>query len=137
MNEKAARRISDIGLIFGAPWWDHWLPIIAREAGMRLQQTGPQIDHLNHEDRWDWKLWHDLGWQYAAKAKPLIVNRDFYDVHRSAASTGSTIGDAKRMIASVVPSRREAHKRAHLSRIAAANICYIDGVSSRHSSTAG
>jgi len=140
MHGNASQRITDIGLIFGAPWWDHWLPIIARQAGMRLQQTPPAVYHLNHADRWDWKTWHRLGWQFAANAKPLFVEREFIASHRDAASTGSTVGDAKRLIASAIPSRREAHSRAHLSRIAAANIAYIDAVSfcrTRHSSTGG
>ena len=57
-------------MVFGAPWWDHFLPLILHFSGCRINQIEPhQFRHLKHEDRWDWDVWEKLGCRFMAELK--------------------------------------------------------------------
>jgi hypothetical protein len=59
------------GLVFGVPWWDHFLPLIAYKNRCQLHQIEtPLVLHLKHHDRWHWNLWKLFG---------EIFLRDVYD----------------------------------------------------------
>jgi hypothetical protein len=58
-------------LVFGVPWWDHLLPLIAYKNRCLLHQIKtPLVLHLEHRDRWHWNLWKLFGERFL---------RDVYD----------------------------------------------------------
>ena len=49
-------------LVFGMPWWDHLLPLMAYKNWCRLRQIKmPPVLHLEHHERWDANLWKLFG----------------------------------------------------------------------------
>ena len=59
--------LSDAGMVFGAPWWDHFFPLLMLMQGCRLYQTEPAVLHLKHTERWSWPLWEALGQRFVAE----------------------------------------------------------------------
>lgn len=54
-------RLSD-DLVFGLPWWDHFLPIWLYLSGLERMQIGTgAVLHLRHDERWDAAQWNALG----------------------------------------------------------------------------
>lgn len=62
-------KIDFSGFIFGAPWWDHYLPIAMSLAGVKLYDTVESlgIQHRRHNERWNVGLWFELGRMYRKK----------------------------------------------------------------------
>ena len=60
------KKVSQNPFVFGMPWWDHYLPISLMLNGVSLQcaPTG-KINHLIHQDRWDFDLWYKFGCKFA------------------------------------------------------------------------
>jgi hypothetical protein len=66
MHVQDAARLPDFGLIFGAPWWDHFVPTVLGLMGVELTlEREPFVYHLNHEERWQLAVWMQLGERYA------------------------------------------------------------------------
>ena len=56
---------NDIGLIFGMPWWDHYLPIALIGRGLKpVAIDEPFAFHLLHTERWNFDLWQSLGTKF-------------------------------------------------------------------------
>jgi len=49
----------DGGMVFGAPWWDYYLPLMMFAQGCRMYQSEPAVMHLAHEVQWlkDGRSW--------------------------------------------------------------------------------
>lgn len=60
------KKVSQNPFVFGMPWWDHYLPISLMLNGVSIQcaSTG-KINHLIHQDRWDFDLWYKFGCKFA------------------------------------------------------------------------
>lgn len=60
------KKVSQNSFVFGMPWWDHYLPISLMLNGVSVQcaSTGA-INHLIHQDRWDFDLWYKFGCKFA------------------------------------------------------------------------
>jgi hypothetical protein len=53
--------------VFGAPFWDHFLPIrMFLRGAKQVRANGGFAFHMIHSERWDWKLWSKLGHQYVS-----------------------------------------------------------------------
>jgi hypothetical protein len=75
------RSFAEGDFVFGAPFWDHFLPITMFLRGVK-QISGSKgfAYHLVHSERWDWQLWSKLGQQYVSlicgradqEAAPLV-----------------------------------------------------------------
>jgi hypothetical protein len=126
MHGRDIDQLPDIGLIFGAPWWDHWLPILAQQCGVRLVQTAPLVFHLKHPIKWDGGVWNELGKRFLKASTPYIGDRNLVSAHRGARRTG---GFVRRLASVAIPSRRQPQEMAQLSLVADANTRYIDAVS--------
>lgn len=51
-------------LALGVPWWDHYLPLWFYLSGKdRVAIGGASVVHLEHEERWDKKMWFSVGAQ--------------------------------------------------------------------------
>jgi hypothetical protein len=48
--------------VFGAPWWDHFLPLIMYLRGVKITslEKSPAY-HLTHTERWNQNLWISMG----------------------------------------------------------------------------
>lgn len=58
--------VEDASLIFGAPWWDHFLPTYLCSKGIELQRVNERFAyHLLHGNRWSSDLWQKVGLTYA------------------------------------------------------------------------
>lgn len=61
-HASALGRIEFGELVFGLPWWDHWLPIALIECGLKpVLLREPPILHEIHAERWDPASWSALG----------------------------------------------------------------------------
>jgi hypothetical protein len=68
LHARDAARIPELGLWFGAPWWDHWVPIALALAGVDVRVVRePCAFHLQHEERWNLDWWMELGLSYEAE----------------------------------------------------------------------
>lgn len=59
------------GGIFGAPWYDHYLPMRLLERGVEVKVVHV-ASHLRHPLNWSWPLWERLGWQFAQTVPGLL-----------------------------------------------------------------
>jgi hypothetical protein len=60
------RALPNTQFVFGAPWWDHFLPLVMHMRRRRIAQLRPIVRHLKHEDRWDQAIWTILGKHFTA-----------------------------------------------------------------------
>jgi len=52
-------------LVFGLPWWDHFLPLWLYLSGLeRVQISTGAVLHLRHDERWDAANWNALGQRF-------------------------------------------------------------------------
>lgn len=57
-------RLSD-DLVFGMPWWDHFLPLWLYLSGLeRVQISMDAVLHLRHDERWDSANWTAIGQRF-------------------------------------------------------------------------
>ncbi len=67
MHSVDAESVGDAGLVFGAPWWDHYLPLAMHMRGCKMRLLQPSVFHLLHEERWSWHVWALLGGRFVAE----------------------------------------------------------------------
>ncbi len=123
MHHADLKRVPDIGLIIGAPWWDHYLPILLLLTGAKLTpHTGPPICHLVHEDRWNWAVWANLGWRFAGAMHQLMTRQPMSDapLARYAEGFHAALVEALRH-----PPPTEKDIREALSKISDLNIALL------------
>lgn len=66
-------KIADIRLVFGAPWWDYYLPIALMAQGVRVVLTDASVaSHLRHAERWDLPLWRNMGSRFLRGVRTLL-----------------------------------------------------------------
>lgn len=123
--------IPDIGLAFGAPWWDHYLPLVMHMNGVQIRQTEPVVLHLLHDDRWSAPLWKTLGRRFIVDMRPLITD-DRYRVGLDDAirrGTGSFKKDAVLRVLKRIPGHANDEPHAVIHRLGALNVSFLDAVS--------
>lgn len=132
-----AAHISDIKnvrtkMVFGAPWWDHAIPIIMNSLGYNIIQIDADIVHLRHKERWSWSVWEEMGLRfidvvagsergvggYSRIAERAIKNR-----------TGHVLRDLRYSLWRRMPNNAPGELRRILSRVSEANLSFIDEVS--------
>lgn len=75
LHATDAARVPDFGMVFGAPWWDHWLPAALALMDVEVQVVHePFVFHLWHGDRRDEEPWYRLGERYAAQMAQLAAS---------------------------------------------------------------
>jgi hypothetical protein len=62
MHKEDLSKIRGSGLVFGAPWWDHYIPLALALQGVKLSQLrSSSILHLKHSERWSKDAWIHFG----------------------------------------------------------------------------
>jgi len=103
--------IADAGMVFGAPWWDHFFPLLMFIRGCRIHQTEPVAAHLKHADRWSWPVWETLGQRFVSEMETLAAD-SIYSARLQDALSKSD-GDPYRM----------------LNRVSDVNLLFLDAIS--------
>lgn len=68
-------KVPDVRLVFGAPWWDYFLPIALLAQGVELElTTHPVAYHLRHDERWNMALWRAMGQRYVQGVRALLTS---------------------------------------------------------------
>lgn len=125
--------VADIktGLIFGAPWWDQYLPLALYRKQCRIQQIEPSILHLKHDERWkNGDVWRSLGKLFVSENRNRY--RDEYDTKLNRAikrHTGRMLSDLKYSIWKRLPTNAKDEPTRMLNRVSQANISFLDSVS--------
>ena len=58
MHKEDLSKIRGSGLVFGAPWWDHYIPLVLALKGVKLSKLhSSSILHLKHSERWSKDAW--------------------------------------------------------------------------------
>ena len=138
-------RLPDVGLVFGLPWWDHFLPTWLRVCGVQLVAARePFVFHLRHEDRWPQDVWSHVGWAYThgllrrlrreRRSLQASVARGFERGLRRALRGGVTdpAFRLRDVLARLLPSRAPMHRHWALVRAAAMTTRFIDAGTSVH-----
>lgn len=125
INGRDAARLADTQLIFGAPWWDHYLPLMMHMKGGKLRLIEPAVFHLAHEERWDWPLWTRLGQTFLGEIEQAATAP--YKESLGAAKKGPWLG-WRRFIQQTLlqPLAREEKTIAALHRVSHLNVAYLD-----------
>jgi hypothetical protein len=64
-------------LVFGAPWWDHFLPLAMHLYGCKVTQLEPQVTHLRHDERWDTATYRKLGERFLSDMAPMVPDGEY------------------------------------------------------------
>lgn len=73
--------ITTSNLVFGQPWWDHFLPLFLLLSGNTcIPISGDAIVHLRHTERWEKRIWSELGDNFVPSLKAALgrQTRDQY-----------------------------------------------------------
>lgn len=136
MHREDAAAIPDLGLVFGMPWWDYFLPTWIGLRGGRLIEIEPRfLFHLRHTARWEDRDWSEVGWSYNARlvdelgtatmARPAAQR---FRQDRRVALKGRrahVIHRLRRAAASLVPSQREPARVQAVERAAKVTLDFI------------
>lgn len=65
--------LADSGLVFGMPWWDHFIPVIllAHNLSQIRLEDASHIYHREHHERWDMNKFFQFGYVYRDELKKL------------------------------------------------------------------
>jgi hypothetical protein len=125
------RGLADAGLVFGSPWWDHYLPIGLHLMGCRLTQVKRSFAfHLKHPAQHLATL--DLfGQRFLETIKGLAMTPRYSAMVDNAITgySGNLISDLRYSIWKRLPKNTRGESRRVLNRLARANVDYIDSVS--------
>jgi hypothetical protein len=115
------------GMVFGAPWWDYYVPLIMFAQGRRIYQTEPAVLHLAHEVQW-LKGWEELGGSFLAEIQARVANETFKSRLDDAFKrrSGRVLSDLRYFISKRLPRSAELERRRTLHRVAAASISFLD-----------
>jgi hypothetical protein len=120
--------LSDAGLVFGMPWWDHYLPLLMFMQGRRIYQIEPAVLHLNHTERWSWAVWETLGQRFVAEVQACVEDKIYRSRLEDAIKrpTGRVISDQKY---NLWPKNARGERRRILARVSHANLSFLDEMS--------
>jgi len=133
--------LPNAGMVFGAPWWDYFLPLLMFMQGCRIYQIKPAVLHLNHTERWNWVAWKTLGQRFVAEVGARATDKTFGLRLEDAVKgrTGRPFWDITNNILKRLPIIAAGEPRRMLHRVAVASIAFLDEMSltqgSRNSST--
>jgi hypothetical protein len=119
-------------MVFGAPWWDHFFPLMLHFGGCRIDQIDPhQFRHLKHEDRWDWDVWEKLGCRFMAELKASChdAHTEWHRTEVIAAFDCELSSDSTSISHAGLPLNLDIVPALH--NVSDANLAYIDKISIR------
>jgi hypothetical protein len=121
--------LPDAGMVFGAPWWDHYLPLIMFGQGCRLYEAGPAVLHLAHEIQW-WQGWEELGHRFIAEMRTRVANESFRSRLDDAIKgrSGHLLPDLRYSVWKRLPKNAAFDRRRMLYRVATASRSFLNEV---------
>ena len=121
----------DSGMVFGAPWWDHYFPLVMFMRGCRIRMIQPTVFHLTHTDRWDWEMWKTLGQRFISEFKALTLDGRYSSMLDNAIRrrTGRTLSDIKYNVWKRLPQNASGEPVRMLHRVSDANVSFLDEIS--------
>jgi hypothetical protein len=73
MHARDLAALRDGGFVFGAPWWDYYLPAALLAARVVLRPlAGRHVFHLAHGERWNAEQWRLFGGRFVERVPPLL-----------------------------------------------------------------
>jgi hypothetical protein len=121
--------LPDGGMVFGAPWWDYYFPLMMFVQGCRIYQTGPAVLHLAHEIQW-WEGWEELGHRFIAEMQARVANERFRSRLDDAIKgrSGHLLSDLRSFVWKRLPKNAAFEQRRMLYRVAAASRSFLNEV---------
>jgi hypothetical protein len=132
--------LEESNLIFGAPWWDHYLPLrmLARRTKLVFAPR-PFAFHLLHDQRWSWEVWQAMGECFLEEMRAALpsgddpadeVAREYARRLDLALRSRESEGMAE-TIRGFVRAPWSSGRYRKLRRVSAANIRFLDDVRAR------
>jgi hypothetical protein len=121
--------LPDGGMVFGAPWWDYYFPLMMFVRGCRIYQTEPAILHLEHEAKW-WEVWEELGRRFIAEIQARVANERFRSRLDDAIKrrSGHLFSDLKYSVSKHLPKNAAFERRRMLYRVSTATWSFLNEV---------
>jgi hypothetical protein len=110
-----SRDLLESSLVFGAPWWDHYLPLALHMLGHRVTQIVPEVTHMEHDERWSWAVWSCLGRRFIDEIRPV--------------ATATYRARLRLICPRGTPAQSETKGRATLGRVSDLNLAVLDRLS--------
>ena len=136
MHRDDLADILDFGMVFGLPWWDHFLPTMLWLRGVELLDfDAPFVFHLLHDERWRPELWRRVGTRYIELLSKFVENECSIGSGNAAALAPllqtalvapKEPRNAWRMLAKRLPWRRDREADAMLHRVSNMTIHFVD-----------
>ena len=87
LTKEGASLYPESDFCMGAPWWDHWMPIVPMTKGKKaILCSEPLVLHIKHESAWGTDPLAILGWHMAQHLVNLWTDLgssfDKYDKHQ-------------------------------------------------------
>jgi hypothetical protein len=116
----------DGGMVFGAPWWDHYLPLMMFAQGCGIYQTEPAVLHLEHELRL--RGWEELGERFVTQTQARVANERFRSQLDDAVKgrTGHLLSDLRYSVWKRLPRNAPLRQRRMLYRVMAASWSFLE-----------
>jgi hypothetical protein len=116
----------DGGMVFGAPWWDHYLPLMMFAQGCRIYQTEPAVLHLEHELRL--RGWEELGQRFVTQTQARVANERFRSQLGDAIKgrSGHPLSDLKYSVWKRLPRNAALKQRRMLYRVMTASWSFLE-----------
>jgi hypothetical protein len=123
--------LPDAGMVFGAPWWDHFFPLLMFFRGCRVSQCEPVVLHLNHTERWKWQTWEALGQRFVREIEARAIDKAYRQQLENAVDrrTGRLLSDLKYNLWKRLPKNAAGETRRMLHRVSNANLSFLDKIS--------
>ena len=123
--------LPDAGMVFGAPWWDHFFPLLMFFRGCRIRQSEPLVLHLKHTERWNWATWEALGQRFVTEIKPRATDKNYRQQLENAIErrTGRLLSDLKYNLWKRLPNNAPGETHRMLHRVSNANLSFLDKMS--------
>ena len=123
--------LPEAGMVFGAPWWDQFFPLLMFMQGCRIYQTEPAVLHLNHTERWNWPMWEALGQRFVAEIETCANDITYRSQLENAIKrrTGRLLSDLKYNLWKRLPKNAAGEPSRMLHRVSHVNISFLDQMS--------
>lgn len=119
------RHLHDVGMVFGAPWWDHLFLLTMFMQGCKLRQIEPAVLHLKHDERWEQPVWEGLARQFVSVMKAGTTDAQYRAIlDRAIKGPGRRFLIWKRMRNHTISETTRMFRR-----VSDANLKFIDEIS--------
>jgi hypothetical protein len=123
--------LPDSGMVFGVPWWDHFLPLMMFMQGCHICQTEPVVLHLDHTGRWNEAIFEIFGQRFVAESTACFRGKTYRSRFEDAVKgrTGHLLSDLKYHLWKRLPKNAADESYRLLCRVAGANLSFLDEMS--------